>query len=170
MKQIRKGVFETNSSSVHSLSISGADRLSHVNRVSGSFGEFGWGYERLNTVEDRLSYLLTDIARKYDDYKEKKRDILKERFLSDKHYRWANEMVKEFTGNEVEMDWDYFYSSSWSPFGYIDHQSISDMETSEDHSCILKEFFSDDEMVFKENMKDFVFNNKYQLIIDNDNH
>jgi hypothetical protein len=50
--------------------------------------------------------------------------------------------------------------SDWSPAGYIDHQSTD----------ILDEWWSDDEGTFKDSMKDFIFNSKYGLTTDNDNH
>jgi hypothetical protein len=35
---------------------------------------------------------------------------------------------------------------------------------------VLDEFWSNDKEKFQENMKEFIFNNKYQIEIDNDNH
>jgi hypothetical protein len=42
MKQIRKGVFETNSSSTHSICIAKDDGLTIPKSLHFDFGEFGW--------------------------------------------------------------------------------------------------------------------------------
>lgn len=42
-KVIRRGVFETNSSSVHAISISNAGNLVYPKFVYFEEGEFGWG-------------------------------------------------------------------------------------------------------------------------------
>ena len=67
MLTIRKNVFETNSSSTHSLVISKRDRsydyegliiadgVLHI-----SFGEYGWGPAILKSPHEKLSYLITD--------------------------------------------------------------------------------------------------------------
>ena len=77
---IRRGVFETNSSSTHSVSIIGRDNDTHTielsdvpetddlvvderyNKVLSHFGEFGWGPEVYNSPAVKLSYLLTMVA------------------------------------------------------------------------------------------------------------
>ena len=71
MKQvIRNNVFETNSSSMHSLSIRGKDNIfCPAYPLDGTFGEFGWGNETYSDYNDRLSYLLTAIVQseKFDN-------------------------------------------------------------------------------------------------------
>ena len=66
-KQIRSGTFETNSSSVHSLVIfDKKSRLSPSNLPVNSdrileiaAGEYGWGYEMLETQLEKTEYLFT---------------------------------------------------------------------------------------------------------------
>ena len=66
MLKIRKNVFETNSSSTHSLVVSNKERsydyeLPVENGVlTIPFGEFGWGPDILVDPIDKLSYLITD--------------------------------------------------------------------------------------------------------------
>jgi hypothetical protein len=167
MKVIRSSVFETNSSSMHSLAVRGKNFLARPDKVYGSFGEFGWGYERLTEPSERLSYILTDIARKYSKYDSDPKEE-KQKFLQDKYYLWVNQLVKDYTGNEIE--WDNFLYSQYYPFGYIDHQSIGSDESDGNRASVLEDFWSEDEEQFKENMKDFIFNERYTVIIDNDNH
>lgn len=73
-RQVRRNVFETNSSSMHSLSIAkrGVTEYLHVdectNKVVTEFGEFGWGYDEYNDPETKLSYLVTMIGESHNCY------------------------------------------------------------------------------------------------------
>lgn len=100
MIKIRRNVFETNSSSMHSLSIIGSDRMRDVNfgeKVVIQQDEFGWGYEELTTPIEKLSYLYTEYCE--DGYM---LDMIKE-------------AVKDYTGAKVEYEVIFE--------GYIDHES-----------------------------------------------
>ena len=58
MMKIRKGMFETNSSSTHTIVV--ADRNCEPgNLVDFRIGEFGWEFERLDTIDEKASYLYT---------------------------------------------------------------------------------------------------------------
>ena len=57
MKQIRKGVFETNSSSTHSICIAKDAELTIPQSLHFSFGEFGWECDTLYSVSEKASYL-----------------------------------------------------------------------------------------------------------------
>ena len=167
MKVIRKSVFETNSSSMHSLSISGAEKLCSPNFLNGYFGEFGWGYELLSSPEDRLSYLLVALAilsgaSDSEVSFEKRKGIL---FEYEK-FKWVDDIVKDQTGKHILIDWESIEGGYYS-FGYIDHQSIEHPSLIPD---VLLDFWSEDKDVFCKNMTDFIFNDKYSIIIDNDNH
>lgn len=68
MKQtIRKGVFETNSSSIHTLTIFKDDDRDYIKlledfdsyHISIETGEYGWEWDTLNTPIEILSYLYT---------------------------------------------------------------------------------------------------------------
>lgn len=126
MKTTRQGVFETNSSSTHSLTIadggelikqpfSDADTRAGVVKVYAD--EFGWEVEEFRDVETKLSYLYTDAMRseKYADkegvvdpntYESTKLDILRE-------------AVKQVAGLGIE----FCARKDFYPFGYIDHES-----------------------------------------------
>ena len=73
MKQIRRIVFETNSSSTHSVSISSKNSqyynsaalnafIEEDNKVHVRFGEFGWEIESYNWAYDKLQYLVTMLV------------------------------------------------------------------------------------------------------------
>ena len=154
---IRQGVFETNSSSSHSISYNNDNtEVSRCLREVGTTvvitgGEFGWGYEELTTPYEKMQYVLTSVV-SYENVENR----LHESVL----YKWIQEMVLDYSNEtlvleEVECE---FY-----PYGYIDHQS-SDLLTDKDY------WQTDNEELFKNGIKDLVFSDKYSIIIDNDNH
>lgn len=62
MKQIRKGVFETNSSSTHSICIAKEVEISIPETIHFEFGEFGWECDTLKSIHEKASYLYTGLA------------------------------------------------------------------------------------------------------------
>jgi len=151
---IRKSVFETNSSSMHSVAIIGSNRDSisklyanNDNEITVYPGEYGWGYETLREPSEKLSYIVTTIAEKNG------RESLEDTIF----FKWLDEMIFDYTGSKlfVHKSEDKYY-----PYGYVDHQSTD----------TLDDFWSVNEDVFKNNMRDLIFNDKYFIIIDNDNH
>ena len=72
MKQVRKGTFETNSSSMHSLVIENEKsigkleesklKLNKKGEIRVHLGEYGWGLEFLKTQQEKLNYRVTLIA------------------------------------------------------------------------------------------------------------
>jgi hypothetical protein len=186
MKKIRKNVFETNSSSMHSLVISEGFTSGRNNSFDFdflTFGEFGWGYEELSLPVDKASYVLTYIQytmgkgegtydREFpsysgflnrEDYQEAVTEYYKKLFdavVNSDHCVWLLEMIKKETGKKAEiLPCDDYY-----PLGYIDHQSL--------YPSIFAEngYWSEDKETFKENMKNIIFDNKFKIVIDNDNH
>jgi hypothetical protein len=147
LKKIRKGVFETNSSSMHSVCISGTDRYTNFQNdtISVYTDEYGWGYDKLTSTQEKLSYVIT--AMQYYDGVGEVDDLSKSTY-----FQWLKEMVSDYSGCELEV--------LGKDMGYIDHQSTD----------MLDEYWSQNEDEFKSNMKDLIFNNKYTIIIDNDNH
>lgn len=68
MKQIRKSIFETNSSSVHAICIIKISNNYYVpDELHFGFGEFGWQFATYDSVSDKASYLWTAICSLYDD-------------------------------------------------------------------------------------------------------
>lgn len=60
-RQIRNGVFETNSSSTHSICIAKDVELTIPRSLHFSFGEFGWACDTLQSVDEKASYLYTGL-------------------------------------------------------------------------------------------------------------
>lgn len=141
MKNIRNKVFETNSSSTHSISIaSGGDGiLSTILPVDGIIeltgGQFGWEWEKYNDALTKANY-----AAVYTRYDEKLQQMLKDVIM---HHTGAKEIVLNL-GEDVQF--------------YIDHQS--DVVES-DH--LIDAFDSAD------TLKNWIFNENSWLLTGNDN-
>ena len=60
-KQIRQGVFETNSSSTHSICIAKDVELIIPKGLHFEFGEFGWNFDTLKSINQKASYLYTGL-------------------------------------------------------------------------------------------------------------
>lgn len=107
MKQIRKSVFETNSSSTHSLCISGGELEDSYLRVNDDFetivelGEFGWEIEEYSGQYAKASYLFTILQ------------------YNDELTELAKEAITEYTKTQgVEVRGE----------GYVDHQSSDTLD------------------------------------------
>lgn len=100
-KTIRKNVFETNSSSIHSLVIS-VDGLepstlkinSEINRINVTTQYFGKEYTLYNKQEDKLSYIVTyivaELQNRYDDW-----EIL-DRLKDSYYFNTLEEIIKDY--------------------------------------------------------------------------
>lgn len=163
MRQIREGIFETNSSSSHSVTVRrrtdmqinwylniSADGYVHI-----PLDEFGWSYDGdLYNQERRLSYLLTMAAMNeectnYWDGDESN-DVCRSAFEETKIFQRIQNIVMSMCPNKCNG----IYIDDFG--GYIDHQSYMQVD----------EFLND----FGITMKEFIFGDNVDLIIDNDNH
>jgi hypothetical protein len=163
MKKVRRSVFETNSSSTHSVSIRKGDvRDSYLtvnpddNKVHVELGEYGWGYESLRSQSERLSYLCTMLMMTEARSIKAIEDI----FETD-GFKQINNLIAEkcncdgiYLDDEIQIkDWGIDIN------GYIDHQSCEDYSNIQD---FLNEYNTD--------IENFIFNDGVTVIIDNDNH
>lgn len=157
--QVRNLVFETNSSSVHSVVIKKTKKEIIYYPIKARFGEFGWGYERLRTPEEKLSYILTEFRYKCYINRDGLGSVLDcwDSLTTYEEYKLLNEIIRQRTGSDII--WNYYslindrYSSK---YGYIDHQSLYTI--------------ADSELDTPEKLVDFIFNPNCYIIIDNDNH
>lgn len=146
-RKIRKNVFETNSSSSHSLSINkvGITEYLYVdessNKINVSLGDFGWGYDTYNDPGMKLSYILTML-------KEYTGSSCPEELYDTKEFREISTIVSsrcECDGIVID-DFD----------GYVDHQSVDTIDSlMKENNCTIEEF---------------IFDPGITLVIDNDNH
>lgn len=177
MKVTRSSVFETNSSSSHSLTICDKGKLSIPTYLDFVCGEFGWEHEKWYDSQSKLSYVLTGVqyavrsmfpkmpvnenrdasfykSDAYKNWMEQCDAIVK----SNVYISWIKDVLKglniEYYPEDIGSDSEYFR------FGYIDHQSTD----------LIYNIFSKDECEFKTNFINFVFNPSSYLETDNDNH
>jgi hypothetical protein len=181
MKKSRNNVFETNSSSCHSITFSDdviGDLKGLTLYISGN-GEYGWGPENLYNPEEKLDYALVaylTTKTKWIPLDTTLRDL--ERVRS----KLVSEMKTEvntalagvadcFRKHGVMVEWEddigeISVSSNYRVqpkyVGYIDHQSAP---TEGGDSTVLVDWFENN----PEKLYQFVFNNSY-IVIDNDNH
>ena len=140
-RQIRRNVFETNSSSMHSLTVTPNGNMDNLivdeyeNKVITEFGEFGWGYDSYCDAATKLSYLMTMII-------ELNRDCSS---LEDFYELADFKRVSKVVSSHCHCD------------GYVDHQSVCSIDSllSDYGECTIEEFIFDTGVV---------------LTIDNDNH
>ncbi len=142
MQKIRRGFFETNSSSSHSITFARDFVLDNSLDVDDGIctiyaGEFGWEVEDYYDARTKASYALTcahccgDMAL----------------------FVMLTQAIKEMTGCEY-VEFKAIEPDNW---GYIDHQSIS--------SGVPQDAFQS-----KQDLVNFIFNSETLLHTDNDNH
>ena len=131
MKTIRQSIFETNSSSTHSIAISKKDVAVKdlPTKITFYIGEFGWSHEEVN----RANYLYTALASSYN--KEDLDDAIK-------HIKG----VLLDIGIESEFEtpkWNDEYD--WLQEGYIDHNETGEFINAvmNNDQMLLRYLFSD---------------------------
>lgn len=142
MKKVRNGVFETNSSSTHSICIAQTTSLTIPTSLHFGFGDFGWETSILRSPKEKASYLYTGlIALDRHDEIRKIITYLKEQGLlitSDKpQYK-----VISFTNSEGQ---EALYTVGINT-GYIDHVvELADFLTAvcENYDRLMRYLFSD---------------------------
>lgn len=179
--QIRNSVFETNSSSVHSVVIQGKSTnytpsswnnkvewsdYFNEERIAVELGEFGWGYDYYSDAYTKLQYLLTMICEIYSSKQEycDGNDIkafLDAVYTSDDFINLSS-IINDKMGYSIFISPEPYYNDfqHLELNGYIDHQSV------EYYNC-LNDFLADWHI---NSIEDFIFDCSISLIIDNDNH
>lgn len=163
METIRKGVFETNSSSTHSVSISGGPGavmevplLAEDGYLDIRTGEYGWERAWYSEVDSRLGYATTCILNYAYDIFPSFLEMVKE-VTGAKGIRVNGEIIEsieqmEEIAKEKEKERGCYYA-----FGYIDHQSV---EGGDDILGVVYDPIR---------LKQFLFNQGSHFETDNDN-
>ncbi len=173
---IRKSVFETNSSSSHSIVTSDGIDFEVVNiegdEVKIEPGEFGWGYDVLKTWHGRASYAYT-YAKNYGKEKDietlkkvikdyTKKEVVFMSMSGEAKFQRTVDVLTSLSSQGLDIPFDKGIKAAEEAkmddeedFGYIDHQSIEDAE----------QIFSS-----YDNVKKVVFGKGSIITIDNDNH
>lgn len=127
-KQIRRGVFETNSSSTHAICITKESVIEKdfPNHVTFTHGEFGWETVEYSDLWSKASYLYEAICCCYEE--EQKEEVI-------------NNITETLNGYGITCDFEPDREGKWS---YIDHgsQTIDFVEgVLEDEDKLLRYLF-----------------------------
>lgn len=149
-RQIRRGTFETNSSSTHAICITKSEyRHNSFSHIDFEIGEFGWENDEYDSLYNKASYLITAILSfdkdEADENLQKLKDILDSNNIG---YTLPELKVNSW---EYEGKKGYYYDIN----GYIDHSG----ETKEFVEAVL----SDSDRLFR-----FLFGDSF-IITGNDN-
>ena len=144
MIKIRRGVFETNSSSSHSLTRNYSQKTKSTfteKSIEVLGGEYGWVMDVLSTPLEKLNYVAIACIEMDSDWKPKNLN-------TSKRGKWLKKAIKEYCGTEIILD---------NVGGYIDHNSTGMLGL----PSIEKEF--------KEKVLDIIFDDSYIIVLGNDN-
>ncbi len=143
MKKIRKGIFETNSSSTHTLVISTGDIMNIESPLVFRFGEFGWEFEEYSCPADRASYLWTYFVYNYYDYDKKSYE---------KVYEWRDKLKNVLESEGIECE---FEDPETNDTGYIDHgselQGLFEDMIDNDHDKLMRYLFGAESTIYTGN-------------------
>lgn len=136
MIKIRRGMFETNSSSTHTIIVT--DRKTEPgNLVDFAIGQFGWQFRKLTTIDEKASYLYTMACCCLDE------DVYPR--LHDMLIKYG---VKCSCSVPAKFDKEYH----WLDNGYVDHaadgEAINFVNRMLSHEhALIKYLFSDESFV-----------------------
>ena len=140
MIKVRRGVFETNSSSTHSIIVA-RDNPEVQDVVIFGVGEFGWECEKYNNTEDKASYFYTAAC------SVKKRDVADDITALLSPYG----ITCKFYPRALFKDWEYNGKRfSCLDNGYIDHDDECEEFVNSllnDESLLIDYLFSDNSYV-----------------------
>ena len=108
-RQIRKGCFETNSSSTHAICITknDVDKTKLPNHIDFVHGEFGWEDATYTTLRSKASYLYQAICSLYDCQKDEKEKVI-------------NKLTGMLESYGISCNYEPDKDKDWGD-GYIDH-------------------------------------------------
>lgn len=161
-KVIRQDVFETNSSSCHTVSVRGREMYANYSLdlpfIEIKLGEYGWDGDPCDDFRSKLAYALSMVMHtEYPNFNQYDEDFVVDQSVLEQlegyktllnairiHGRCENIHIKRKNG--------------WYPYGYIDHQSYENYNSLQD--------FLDDWNVSAER---FLFDDGVVVYILNDN-
>lgn len=192
IKNIRKSVFETNSSSTHCVVIDTDINLissDYKNEVSddnkihfSTYGEYGWSNDQLTSLSDKLSYIFSCVIHSkleyiysidFEDKLEEKLNNRKTQILEIKNiFDQLNELVKVITGYEIYCEkFNNLVETITNETKNSDHIILNNDLTDGyvDHSGEKYKGIVDPLLNNQEDLKKFLFSNKSVLYTSNDN-
>ncbi len=150
--QKRVGVFETNSSSTHSICIAKEAELSIPTSLHFSFGEFGWEFDTLHSMSEKSSYLYTGL------------------FSNDRHSDIAK-IAQTLTSRGIEVTTEdaigqmrSYVDSKGETQEYMSYDNIGYVDHGDDLKEFLDAICEDDEKLMR-----FLFSDLSFIITGNNN-
>ena len=168
MINIRKNIFETNSSSTHAICISKNNNYNIPTTLNFTFGEFGWENKFIYDTEELASYLYTGMYHRYNGDEK----------LIEKFKNYLYETLGKY-GCECSFEEPSESKYGWMDSGYVDHaEDLDDFLNSFNKSekRLLRYLFSPDSFIitgndneddFDENVKETDFSNVEVFYKDN---
>ena len=153
-KQVRQGVFETNSSSVHAICICTDDFLHIPEKLRFGFGEFGWGETTLNCTQEKADYLWTAIAC-IDDF-----DTIK------KYTKFIAKTLKEHGVRDIDFEPIEIHIGTWGNDAEVFFSCPDDYWI--DHVHETREFV-DAVCTDEDRLMNYLFTNRSYIATGNDN-
>lgn len=156
MKTIRKCVFETNSSSTHSICLTTTDDTlpsKFPPELNFTIGEFGWEHAILDTPYDKASYLYTSILAIYPVTKAN--DITAQ--ITDMLFKHGVKALFECPEG-VDSANQYGCSYYNIGYGYVDHAG------EDDHEDFIKRVTSNEKRLLR-----YLFDTASYVVTGNDN-
>lgn len=175
MKTIRRNVFETNSSSTHSVSVSNKNSsycedyclnpfIDYDDKVHVRFGEFGWEIDSYGTPYGKLQYVVTMLA----ETEGSKVSTLDEFFETD-GFKLINDAVADYChcdGIWIDSDMKMnCYEWNGTTHIYLDHDGYIDHQSCETYNSV-QDFLDD----YGVDITQFLFDSGVVIHTDNDNH
>lgn len=172
-KQVRRGVFETNSSSTHSVSIYNKNKLMFSDIPKNSEviinNKHNVGtdiYDELGKLNFVVTMLATIVENKH--YDEELEINSFEEMINLNWFKWLAEVVKEESNTDViyecpktydgsNRSWLPYYDTTWDEYSTIEYIFTNDNPD-----------IMNDETKFKERVKDIIYN-KSIIIEDKEN-
>jgi len=144
MKKIRNSVFETNSSSTHSICITKNNVLNDKrSEISFTIGEFGWECDTLSTPYEKAQYLYTGV-------------------LANNREELIDQIKSILDKNNISYD---FQEPEFETYGDENHKYLKDGYI--DHSCELGGFL--DICTDENKLMRYLFSSESFIITGNDN-
>ena len=157
-RQIRLRVFETNSSSLHSITVSARQPDEHPDSIHFECGEFGWETETYTHFMDKASYLWTAVVHIFGEWVGEKEGYYK---LEGKEYEEVREKIRkaciDFGVKNVTFQETFRKVGFSDNGGYIDHTPDRDFvdELVNNEDRLQRYLFSDDSCVATGNDNDY---------------
>lgn len=167
-RQVRQGVFETNSSSTHSVSIYNKNKLMFSDIPKNSEviinDKYNLGtdiYDELGKLNFVVTMLATIVENKY--YDEELEINSFEEMINLNWFKWLAEVVKEKSNTDVIYECPKTYDGSnrsWLPYYDTTWDEYSTIESifTDDNPDIMN-----DETLFKERVKDIIYNSSIAI-------